>query len=136
MLSIIVVDDEEQIRRLITETLEQAGYHVTEARDGKEALQQYRRAPADLVIMDILMPGQDGLETTVLLRRESPDVKIIVITGGSDMIGILNYLDVAKMLGAHSTLQKPFEMKTLLETVQAELQANPPAVCSLRSQES
>jgi two-component system, chemotaxis family, chemotaxis protein CheY len=120
--SILVVDDEDQIRRLIRETLEQASYHVTEARNGKEALQQYRLAPADLVIMDILMPDQDGLETTVTLRREFPNVKIIAITGGSDMIGILNFLDVAKMLGAHSTLQKPFEMKTLLDTVQAELQ--------------
>jgi len=63
-------------------------------------------------------------------------VKIIVITGGSDMIGILNYLDVAKMLGAHRTLQKPFEMKTLLETVQAELQTSSPVACSLHSQES
>ena len=123
MSSILVVDDEEQIRRLICQTLERAGYHVTEARDGKEALLLHRLAPADLVIMDILMPDQDGLETTVALRREFPDVKIIVITGGSDMIGILNYLDVAKMLGAHSTLQKPFEMKTLLATIQAELQA-------------
>jgi len=120
--SILVVDDEDQIRRLIRETLEQAGYHVMEARDGKEALQQYRLAPADLVIMDILMPDQDGLETTVTLRREFPNVKVIAITGGSDMIGILNFLDVAKMLGAHSTLQKPFEMKTLLDTVEAELQ--------------
>ena len=121
MPSILVVDDEAQIRRLIHETLEQAGYHVTEARDGKEALQQYRLAPADLVIMDILMPDQDGLETTVALRREFPNVKIIAITGGSDMIGILTFLDVAKMLGAHSMLQKPFDMKTLLDTVQAEL---------------
>ena len=136
MSSILVVDDEDQIRRLICETLERAGYHVTEARDGKEALALYRLAPADLVIMDILMPDQDGLETTVALRRESPDVKIIVITGGNDMIGILNYLDVAKMLGAHSTLQKPFEMKTLLETIQAELQARPHAAYSLRAQES
>ena len=123
MPSILIVDDEDQIRRLVRETLEQAGYHVTEARDGKEALQQYQLAPADLVIMDILMPNQDGLETTVALRREFPNVKIIVNTGGSDMIGILNYLDVAKMFGAHRTLQKPFEMKTLLTTVQAELQA-------------
>jgi len=69
------------------------------------------------------MPNQDGLETTVALRREFPDVKIIVITGGSDMIGIVNFLDVAKMLGAHRTLRKPFEMKTLLATIQAELQA-------------
>jgi CheY-like chemotaxis protein len=122
MSSILVVDDENQIRLLVRETLEQAGHHVTEARDGKEALQQYRLAPVDLVIMDILMPNQDGLETTVSLRREFPDVKIIVITGGSDMIGILNFLDVAKMLGARNTLQKPFEMKALLDTVQAELQ--------------
>ena len=137
MSSILVVDDEDQIRRLICQTLEGAGYHVTEARDGKEALRLYRLAPADLVIMDILMPDQDGLETTVALRQESPDVKIIVITGGSDMIGILNYLDVATMLGAHRTLQKPFEMKTLLETIQAELQApSPQAAYSLRAQES
>ncbi len=136
MSSILVVDDEDQIRRLICITLERAGYHVTEARDGKEALLLHRLAPADLIIMDILMPDQDGLETTVALRREFPDVKIIVITGGSDMIGILNYLDVAKMLGAHSTLQKPFEMKTLLETIQAELQASPHAAYSLRAQES
>ena len=122
MPSILVVDDEDQIRHLIRETLEQAGYHITEACDGKEALQQYRLAPADLVIMDILMPNQDGLETTVALRREFPEVRVIVITGGSDMIGMLNFLDVAKMLGAHSTLQKPFEMKALLDTVQAELQ--------------
>jgi two-component system chemotaxis response regulator CheY len=123
MPSILVVDDEEQIRRLIRETLEQDGYRVTEARDGKEALQQYRLAPADLVIMDILMPDQDGLETTDALRQEFPNVKVIAMTGGSDMIGILNFLDVAKMLGAHRTIQKPFEMKALLETVQAELES-------------
>jgi two-component system chemotaxis response regulator CheY len=122
MSSILIVDDEDQVRILICETLKQAGYHVTEACDGKEALQQYRLAPADLVIMDILMPNQDGLETTATLRREFPKVKIIAITGGSDMIGILNFLDVAKMLGAHRAIQKPFEIKTLLDAVQAELQ--------------
>ena len=121
MSSILVVDDEDQIRHLIRETLEQSGYHVTEARDGKEALQQCRLAPADLVIMDILMPDQDGLETTATLRQEFPNVKIVAITGGSEMIGILNFLDVAKMLGAHRALQKPFEMTTLLDTVEAEL---------------
>ena len=121
MSSILVVDDEDQIRHLIRETLEQSGYHVTEARDGKEALQQCRLAPADLVIMDTLMPDQDGMETTATLRREFPNVKVIAITGGSEMIGILNFLDVAKMLGAHRALQKPFEMTTLLDTVEAEL---------------
>ena len=75
MPSVFVVDDEDQIRQLIRETWEQAGYHVTEARDGKEALQQYQLVPADLVIMDILMPDQDGLETihvaTEISERES-----------------------------------------------------------------
>ena len=123
MPSVLVVDDEDQLRQLIREILEQAGYQVTEARDGKEAVQQYRLAPADVVIMDILMPEQDGLETTSTLRREFPNVKIIAITGSSEMIGILSFLDVAKMLGAHRALQKPFEMKTLLDIVQAELQA-------------
>jgi CheY-like chemotaxis protein len=122
MPSVLVVDDEDQLRQLIREILEQAGYQVTEARDGKEALLQYRLAPADVVIMDILMPEQDGLETTSTLRREFPNVKIIAITGSSEMIGILSFLDVAKMLGAHRALQKPFEMQTLLDTVQAELQ--------------
>jgi two-component system, chemotaxis family, chemotaxis protein CheY len=122
MPSVLVVDDEDQLRQLLREILEQAGYQVTEARDGKEAVQQYRLAPADVVIMDILMPEQDGLETTSTLRREFPNVKIIAITGSSEMIGILSFLDVAKMLGAHRALQKPFEMQTLLDTVQAELQ--------------
>lgn len=121
MPSVLVVDDEQQIRSLIRQTLEQAGYEVTEARDGKEGLQAYRQRSHDLVIMDILMPDQDGLESIMTLRREFPSAKVIAITGGSDMIGIMNFLDVAKMLGARRTLQKPFEMKTLLAAAQAEL---------------
>lgn len=121
MPSVLVVDDEDQVRQLIRETLEQAGFDVQEARDGKEGLERYRAKPTDLVIMDILMPDQDGLESIMTLRREFPACRVIAITGGSDMIGILNFLDVAKMLGARRTLQKPFEMKTLLEAVTAEL---------------
>lgn len=121
MPSVLVVDDEDQVRQLIRETLEQAGYDVQDARDGKEGLERYRTKPTDLVIMDILMPDQDGLESIMTLRREFPASRVIAMTGGSDMIGILNFLDVAKMLGARRTLQKPFEMKTLLDTVAAEV---------------
>lgn len=121
MPSVLVVDDEDHIRQLIRETLERAGYEVQEARDGRQGLERYRAKPTDLVIMDILMPDQDGLESIMTLRREFPAVRIIAITGGSDMIGILNFLDVAKMLGARRTLQKPFDMQTLLDAAQAEL---------------
>lgn len=118
---VLVIDDEDQVRRLIRDTLEEAGYNVQEARDGKEGLERYRTEPSDLVIMDILMPGQDGLESIMTLRREFPASRVIAMTGGSDMIGILNFLDVAKMLGASRTLQKPFEMQTLVDAVAAEL---------------
>jgi CheY-like chemotaxis protein len=121
MPSVLVIDDEEQVRQLIRETLEQAGYDVEEACDGNEGLKRYRTRPADLVIMDILMPDQDGLESIMTLDREFPMSRVIAITGGSDMIGMLNFLDVAKMLGARRTIQKPFEVKALLDAVAAEL---------------
>jgi CheY-like chemotaxis protein len=121
MPSVLVVDDQDQVRQLIRETLEQAGYEVEEARDGKEGLDRYRARSTDLVIMDILMPDQDGLETIMTLSREFPDTRVIAMTGGSDTIGVLNFLDVARMLGAKRTLQKPFELKVLLDTVAAEL---------------
>jgi two-component system, chemotaxis family, chemotaxis protein CheY len=121
MPSVLIVDDEEAIRRLIYETLKQAGYHVHEASNGKEGLTRYRESPTDLVIMDILMPDQDGLESILTLRQEFPEARIMAITGGSDMIGILNFLDVARMLGARRTLQKPFEMQQLLDAVHTEI---------------
>ena len=123
MPSVLVVDDEDQIRQLIRETLESAGYEVEEACNGKEGLERYRTKSADLVIMDVLMPDQDGLESILTLRREFPQSRVIAMTGGSDRIGILNFLDVAKMLGARRTIQKPFEVRSLLEAVATEVTA-------------
>jgi CheY-like chemotaxis protein len=120
MPSVLVVDDQDQVRQLIREALEEAGYDVDEARDGKEGLERYRAKSADLVLMDILMPNQDGLEGIMTLRREFPGSRIIAMTGGSDGIGVLDFLDVAKMLGARRTLHKPFEIQALLDAVAAE----------------
>jgi CheY-like chemotaxis protein len=75
--------------------------------------------------MDILMPDQDGIESIVTLRREFPESRVIAMTGGGDMIGILNFLDVARMLGANRTLQKPFTVNALLEAVAAEVGVPP-----------
>ncbi len=125
MPSVLVVDDDHQMRRLIREVLEQAGYVVDEASGGKEGLERYRASPTDVVMMDILMPDQDGLESLMALRREFPESCVIAMTGGSDMIGILNFLDVAKMLGAWRTLQKPFEVKALLDIVATEAAVSP-----------
>jgi len=118
---VLVVDDEAQIRGVIRDTLEEAGYTVDEARGGKEALDRYRTMPADVVLMDILMPDQDGLESILAFRREFRNSRVIAMTGGSDMIGVLNFLEVAKMLGACGTLQKPFDKRVLLDTIAAEV---------------
>ena len=120
--SILLIDDNDQIRTLLRRVLEEAGYFVIDAANGREGLRQFRQTPVALVITDLLMPDSDGLEVTMTLRRESPYVKIIVLTGGS---GEPNLLEVAKILGAHRTMKKPIEMTELLEAVQQELQEGP-----------
>ena len=122
MQSILVVDDEEAVRRLVKDALELAGYSVLEGSSGQEAVDLYRSNPTDLVLMDILMPGQDGFETIKHLCKEFPEVKIIAMTGGADTLGVGSILDLAKLLGARRTLSKPFHLTTLLDTVQEELQ--------------
>lgn len=101
--------------------MEQAGYHVSEGRNGREGLLRYRTTPADVVVMDILMPEKDGLESIIELRQEFPDAKVIAITGGSAKMNVPDFLDVAKVLGANRTLHKPFSMAEFLAAVEAEL---------------
>jgi two-component system response regulator (stage 0 sporulation protein F) len=118
MASILIIDDEEDVRGLLRAVLEQNGYQVSEAVNGKEGVAQYRTTPADVVVVDIMMPVQDGLETIMALTREFINAKVIAMTGAS---GDRNKLDVAKLLGARYTLQKPFSMQTLLSAIQYEL---------------
>lgn len=118
MARILVIDDEAPVRDMIRQTLERAGYEVMEAGDGKRGMVQVRTQPIDLVITDILMPEQEGIETIRLLRKEFPQVKIIAISGGGKK-GKLDVLPVAQTFGAHSTLSKPFERKDLLAAVSA-----------------
>jgi len=113
---ILVIDDDEQMRRMIRTMLERAGYDVLEAADGRIGMKLFRQAPTDLVITDIVMPEMEGLETIMALKRESPPVKIIAISGGARMQPG-DYLIVAKELGAHRTLTKPFRRHALLEAV-------------------
>lgn len=116
--AILIIDDDEQIRAFLRRVLEAAGYMVTEAPNGQEGLRQFRQTPTALVITDLFMPGRDGLEVTMALHRESPTVRIIVLTGGS---GQRDFLEVAKLLGAHRTMRKPIMIAELLQAVEEEL---------------
>ena len=122
MARILVIDDEDQPRRMLREALEQAGYEVVEARDGQEGLQRYHAAPTDLIITDILMPGKEGLETIMEFRRAVPGIKIIAFSGGGQM-GNLTFLEVARRLGARRTFQKPFDLREILEAVREVLES-------------
>lgn len=121
MTTILVIDDEQSIRGLVREILEKEGYHVIEAENGRKGLALYQQHPVDLVIMDLLMPETDGLEATLQLTREYVDAKVIAITGAQ---GNRNFLDVAKLFGARRTIEKPFDINTLIQAVKEELAAS------------
>ena len=116
MASILVIDDDPQVCSLLKQILEGEGYTVQSALNGIEGLSLYRRAPAELVILDILMPEKEGLETIVELRRDFPQVKIIAMSAGSERAKI-NLLDLARRLGAEQTITKPFDLGAITALV-------------------
>ena len=120
MAKILLVDDEKLLRSMLRTVLETEGHEVEEALDGKEAIEKHRSCPADLLVTDIVMPGQEGIETIMQFRKKYPDVTIIAMSGGGRN-GWQSYLDMAKQLGATRTLAKPFSIEDFLAAVQAVL---------------
>ncbi len=116
--SILIVEDDAEVRHLIRRTLENGGHDVCEAANGLEAVSAVKATPFDLVITDILMPELDGLETIIYLRREVPGTKIIAISGTQNEL----FLRDARGLGASATLTKPFQPAALLDIVNRQLQ--------------
>ncbi len=120
MARILVIDDEASIRTMLQQILERSGHEVAVAIQGEEGLTLCREHPVDLVITDIFMPEKEGIETILELRQQSPQTKIIAISGGG-RAGKLDFLETAKNLGAHQTLAKPFERQEILDAVNAAL---------------
>jgi DNA-binding NtrC family response regulator len=110
---ILIVDDDPDVRLVLRRMLEPDGYEVGEAGHGREALEVIGHRPFDLLITDLIMPEQEGIETIQTFHRRYPEVKIIAISGayGSD------YLRIAKHLGAHEVMQKPLRLQAVLSTV-------------------
>jgi len=115
-MRILVIDDDDQMRTLLRQVMEWTGYEVVEAGDGREGMHKHRKQPVDLVITDLIMPEQEGLETISALRKDSPGIKIIAISGGG-RIGPEAYLLTAQELGADRVFSKPFDVRELAETV-------------------
>jgi len=121
-MKILIIDDDQQIRKLLRQVMEWAGYEVIEAEDGREGMLKQGQQHADLVITDLIMPEQEGLETITLLKKQYPEIKIIAISGGG-RIGPEAYLPAAQGLGADRVFSKPFDVLHLATTVK-ELLAN------------
>jgi len=110
---LLVVDDDADMRLTLKLALELAGYSVDVAANGREAVELQRRQPADVLITDIFMPDADGFEAIDAFRHEFPQTKIVVVSGGAQFTK-RDYLPDAELVGADATLQKPFEIDTLL----------------------
>ncbi len=113
---ILVIDDDPSVRGMLVEMLRREGYEVDDAEDGRVGMRRFKEHPAALVITDVLMPEQEGLETLMQLRHSAQPVKVIAISGGG-RVGPDAYLTSARTLGADAILAKPFGREELLELV-------------------
>jgi CheY-like chemotaxis protein len=121
MERILVIEDDEEVREILCAMLENEGYDVISARDGVEGVRLFRLRPSDLVITDIIMPGSNGMEAILTLKRAEPGLKVIAISGGGTLqdhsVAPENYLAIAEFLGAQQTLSKPFHKKDMIRAV-------------------
>ena len=124
MCRVLVIDDNPDIRNTLQWLLESEGYTVSVAANGLEGLKLQRSRPADIVVTDIFMPEQDGIETLWKFREEYPQVPIVVMSGGGAARGT-DYLSVARQLGASRTLTKPLDPQELINVVRQIAGAQP-----------
>jgi DNA-binding NtrC family response regulator len=117
---ILVVDDDATIRRSLEILLTRAGYAVTQASNGAEAVRLWREFAGDLVILDMFMPDKDGIETILELRAHTPGVRIIAMSGGGRNRSI-DVLGDARQLGAILTIEKPFASTAMMALVEEAL---------------
>jgi DNA-binding NtrC family response regulator len=126
MARILIIDDDDQIREMLKLFLEYAGYDVLSAADGKSGMALFNANPSEVVITDILMPEQEGLETIIALHKENPDLSIIAMSGGGHLPAD-QYLTFARKMGARHTFLKPVNCSVLLEAVKESINRLIPA---------
>ena len=128
MATILIVDDDDALRTLLRRVLARAGYSTLEASNGREALACLGTQTVDLMITDLFMPQQDGLETILALRRMNRALPIIAMSGGGSAAQF-EMLRTASLFGAARVLMKPFRAEEVLATINELL---PPAPAATR----
>ena len=115
-MRVLLVEDDDMVRRVVRKMLERGGHDITEAGNGRLALERLKTGAFDLVITDIIMPDMEGVETLMTVRRLYPDVKVIAMSGGG-RTGDMDFLGAAEKLGASAILRKPFTLGALAEAL-------------------
>ncbi|MCX7984966.1 MAG: response regulator [Bacteroidetes bacterium] len=114
---ILVVDDEEALRVVLSAELEGEGYQVKNAADGQEAINILNKEEFDLVLLDIKMPNVDGFEVLKFVKERWPKTKVVMLTGFADLKNAIE----SKKLGAEDFISKPYDLVDLLTTVERVL---------------
>jgi CheY-like chemotaxis protein len=121
MARILIIDDDHLVRAAIATLLNAANHDVVATGDGREGLAKIEAERFDLVIVDIFMPGMDGLETINHVRRRSPWLPIVAMSGLSFRTALSarppDFLAMATKLGAVRSIHKPFKPRELLDTI-------------------
>ena len=120
-ITVMVIDDQPGIRRLLAEVLQEDGYNVAIAANGHEALQKVKEITPQLILMDMKMPGMDGLETFRELKKAGKGERVIMMTA----YGELELVKEALNLGAYKYLTKPFDINLIKKIVAEAVTAGP-----------
>ena len=120
MARVLIADDEKIVRDLLRAVLEHDGHTVEEATDGQEALDAHARSAYDVVIVDLIMPRKNGLDTVLELRAQRPETRVIVMTGALPAL-LDNNRNMDELLGAVVKLAKPMRPGDLLRAVREAL---------------
>ena len=114
--SVLEIDDDPVVCSVVQGVLERDGFAVTTVGDAQTGISRFGELNPDLVIVDILMPGKEGMATILELRETNPDARILAMTGGGNFAAA-DVLRIAELIGADNSLQKPFAPGKLLATV-------------------
>jgi len=116
MTTVLIIDDNAELRDTLVTILEDEGYATIVADDGKSGVRAFSKHHPDLVVTDVLMPDYDGIQTICDIRRLQADARIIAMSGGA-LLDNAYYLRMAQELGAMAILPKPFEVEDLVQLV-------------------
>ena len=127
MAKVLVIDDDAAMRRMISRVLTEAHHQVIEAADGRDGIRKFRAEAPEIIVTDIVMPEQEGIQTIREIRSAGSAVGIIAISGGGGTGDGALYLTIAEELGADAVLQKPFRLAELVAVVDRMLSRDAPA---------